>query len=89
MKLQAVSNRFAKKDFWDLERLMEDFSLEEMISLFKSKFPSIDTGFIIQSLTNFETADIEQDPVSLESKSWEQIKATLTTKVKDYLNAFL
>jgi hypothetical protein len=89
MKLQAVSNRFAKKDFWDLERLLEEFSLEQMIFIFQKKLPSIDTGFIIQSLTNFETADMEQDPVSLDSKSWEEIKSTLTKKVKDYLNGFL
>jgi hypothetical protein len=89
MKLQAVSNRFAKKDFWDLERLLEEFSLEQMIFIFQKKLPSIDTGFIIQSLTNFETADLKQEPVSLDSKSWEEIKSTLTKKVKDYLNGFL
>src|SRR5450432_2635666 len=30
MKLQAVSNRFSKKDFWDVELLLREFSLTKM-----------------------------------------------------------
>jgi Nucleotidyl transferase AbiEii toxin, Type IV TA system len=89
MKLQAVSNRFAKKDLWDIEKLLEQFSVADMLEIFKAKFPAVDTGYIVHSLTNFENADIEQDPVSLESKSWSDIKASLSEKVTSYTEDFL
>ncbi len=89
MKLQAISNRFAKKDFWDIDFLLNDISLEKMIAIFKSKFPLIDTGYIIHSLTNFETADVEDDPACLIPRKWEEIKLNLAEKVKDYTAIFL
>ncbi|MBI1781946.1 MAG: nucleotidyl transferase AbiEii/AbiGii toxin family protein [Sphingobacteriales bacterium] len=89
MKLQAVSNRFSKKDFWDIEELLNAFSLEEMITIFKQKFPPIDTGHIIHSLTEFDSADEEDDPVCIVPKSWETVKDNLTKAVKNYTEDFL
>lgn len=86
MKLQAISNRFSKKDFWDIELLLEEFPLSKMIEIFKLKFPPVDTGYIIHSLTNFETAESEENPVSLVNKTWEDIKKNLKEAVKIYTN---
>ena len=85
MKLQAMSNRFSKKDFWDIAFLLKDFSLSEMLELFNSKFPNVDKGFIIHSLTNFENAEAEQSPVEIIPKSWDEIKDELKKVVIDYL----
>lgn len=87
MKLQALSNRFSKKDFWDIAFLLNNFSLSEMLKIFSSKFPQIDTGYIIHSLTNFEDAEREQDPVELISKSWEEIKNELKKAVIDFTHS--
>ena len=89
MKLQAVSNRNAKKDYWDIEALLHKYSLEEMLKLFKQKFPQIDTGFIIHSLTDFEKADTEPDPDAFNNKSWDDIKLQLTMEVRNYTGNFL
>ncbi len=89
MNLQAISNRFSKKDFWDIAFLLKDFSLEKMIEIFKTKFPQVDPGFIIHSLTAFEEAEKEQDPVCLIPKTWMQIKNKLKKAVIDYTNQFL
>ncbi len=89
MKLQAISNRFSKKDFWDIENLLQDYSLEEMITIFKQKFPPIDTGFIVHSLTNFSPAEKETDPVCIIPKSWEAVKENLTKAVRNYTEGFL
>lgn len=89
MKLQAVSNRFAKKDFYDIEELLTDYSIKKMLAIFKRKFPDIDTGFIVQSLTHFEKADKEEDPILFpSSKSWEQVKTNLQNAVKAYTQDF-
>jgi predicted nucleotidyltransferase component of viral defense system len=90
MKLQAISNRFAKKDFYDIDTLLTDYSLQKMLDIFKIKFPDIDTGFLVHSLTHFEIADEEEDPILLPvSKPWEQVKRNLQRAVKDYVNQFL
>ncbi len=84
MKLQAASNRNAKKDYWDIAALLDQYSLEEMLKLFKQKFPQIDTGFIIHSLTDFEKADTELDPDTLIKINWSEIKSRLTKEVIRY-----
>ena len=60
-----------------------------MIEIFKTKFPQIDTGFIIHSLTAFDEASHEQDPECLIPKSWEEIKHDLGKTVINYTNQFL
>ena len=89
MKLQAISNRFSKKDFWDIDFLLNEFSLNEMLNIFKTKFPAIDTGYIIHSLTNFEAAEKEEDPICIISRKWEEVKSNLAQKVVAYTNSFL
>ena len=89
MKLQAVSNRFAKKDFYDIDILLANYSLQEMLEIFKRKFPDIDTGFLIHSLTHFDIADKEEDPILLPaSKSWKQVKSNLQDVVRRYTLSF-
>lgn len=89
MKLQAVSNRNAKKDYWDIHALLAEYPLKEMLKLFSSKFPQIDTGFIIHSLTDFEKADMEPDPDSNLSVTWTAIKENLSAEVRNYTQSFL
>ncbi len=89
MKLQAVSNRFSKKDFWDIDLLLNEFTLTEMLGFFKTKFPPVDTGYIIHSLTNFETAETEADPVCIIPRTWQEVKDNLREKVIEYTNSFL
>jgi len=84
MKLQAASNRNAKKDYWDIAALLDKYSLEEMLKIFKQKFPMVDTGFIIHSLTDFEKADTELDPDTLIKINWNEVKTRLTKEVIRY-----
>ncbi|MEO8711318.1 MAG: nucleotidyl transferase AbiEii/AbiGii toxin family protein [Parafilimonas sp.] len=84
MKLQAASNRNAKKDYWDIAALLKNFSLDEMLKIFTSKFPQVDIGFIIHSLTDFEKADTEPDPDATNKITWENVKDQLVNAVKQY-----
>jgi hypothetical protein len=84
MKLQAVSNRNAKKDYWDLAILLDEYPLSAMIGFFKSKFPNIDTGFIIHSLTDFDKAEKEIDPDTFITITWDEVKQKLSKEVKKY-----
>lgn len=84
MKLQAVSNRRSKKDFWDIAFLLDMYPLNSMFSIFKSKFPQIDIGYIVQSLTDFSDADADFDPDMIVSTSWDAIKQKMIEAVKGF-----
>ncbi len=77
MKLNAVANRGAKKDFYDLSELLKHFTLPEMLGFFSSKYPSTDAFAVIRSLAWFTDADTEPDPVPLLGQSWEGIKSDI------------
>lgn len=89
MKLQAVSNRNAKKDYWDIAFLLKQYSLQEMLKIFKTKFPQIDVGFIIHSLTDFDKADTELDPDIYTEITWNEIKVQLINEVRNYTESLL
>lgn len=60
-----------------------------MLKIFNSKFPQIDIGFIIHSLTDFEKADTELDPDTFTGITWNEIKKELITAVKKYTERLL
>jgi hypothetical protein len=84
MKLQAVSNRRSKKDFWDIAFLLDMYPLKTMFSIFKAKFPQIDIGYIVQSLTDFSEAESDFDPDTIVNTNWPAIKQKLTEAVKGF-----
>lgn len=89
MKLQAASNRNAKKDYWDIAALLKTYPLKKILEIFSSKFPQVDVGFIIHSLTNFENADMEPDPDTDNNTQWNDIKHELIDAVKTYTQELL
>jgi predicted nucleotidyltransferase component of viral defense system len=84
MKLQAASYRNAKKDYWDIAALLKNYSLDQMLKIFTAKFPQVDIGFIIHSLTDFEKADTEIYPDTRIGSTWNEIKMELIIAVREY-----
>lgn len=85
MKLGAVSGRGAKKDFWDIVELLNHFSLPEMLQFFVAKYPNSDPGYVVRSLTYFEDAEQQADPIALNAITWSQIKQRIQQAVRDLL----
>ncbi len=85
MKLSAIANRGAKKDFFDIYELMKTFSLSDMFKLFSKKYPDIAHFHILKSLTYFEDADIEFDPIMLNKTDWETVKQTIENNVNRFI----
>ena len=75
MKLDVILRGGRKKDFWDLHYYLDKMSLDEMISLFKKRYPFND-GFtkIKKQFVNFDLANSDFEPICLLGKSWEIIK---------------
>jgi len=81
MKLNAVANRGAKKDFFDLAELVERHSLDRMLDWFERKYCDSDRFIVIRSLSWFEDAEAEPDPVTLRKLDWAAVKERIREAV--------
>ncbi len=83
MKLNAVANRGAKKDFYDIHTLLSRFSLSELLGFFEGKYQKMNSFTVTKSLAYFDDADLEPDPMTLMDITWEEIKADLKLQLRD------
>lgn len=83
MKLNAIANRGAKKDFFDLCELQRQHPLSTMLEWFEAKYRSADRFTVIRSLSWFEDADQEPDPVSLNGDDWQLVQTRIRAMVAE------
>ena len=86
MKLSAVANRGRKKDFIDVARLLDVFSLDQMLSLYKEKFSVSELSFPLRGLMYFDDADEDPMPEMFDSNfTWENVKKTVVAATRKYV----
>lgn len=86
MKVKAVFGRGVRKDFWDMEMLLQHYSLEDVIGFYNRKFSEQQLAISVpQALIYFEDAESTPDPVDLSGKSWSEVKLSIQRVVSDYL----
>ncbi len=88
MKLSAVTGRGAKKDFYDIFFLLKNYNLEVMIKYFKFKFPNTNVFQVLKSLTYFDDADLEPDPITIKNIEWDTVKKTIQEHTALYISSF-
>jgi len=89
MKLNAVTNRGAKKDFFDIAALLEVFSLNDMLNFYTKKYNVVNYQHVLKSLSYFEDAESEMNPVCLKNQNWTTVKKKVSTSVRLYFNEML
>jgi len=89
MKLNAVTNRGAKKDFFDIAALLEVFSLKDMLNFYTKKYNVVNYQHVLKSLSYFEDAESEMNPVCLKKQNWTTVKKKISTSVRLYFNEML
>lgn len=78
MKMDVISRGGRKKDFWDIDELLSNYSIEEMIALHARRYPySHNRLEIITNLSDFTNADDDFNPICLRGKIWEIIKLNM------------
>ena len=82
MKLSAVAARGSKKDFYDIYFLLKHYTLDEMFGFFDRKYDNMNKFHIIKSLTYFDDAENETDPVTMKKITWEEVKRAILLEVK-------
>jgi len=82
MKLNAISGRGMKKDFWDVAMLCKIYSLQVMIGFFQQKYAQADTWHLLRSLSYFEDADNDPTPIrALDETTWQEVKTTIQREI--------
>lgn len=84
MKINAIEGRGSKKDFIDVYYLLQHFSLEEILDLYAQKYPNYSMYRALMSLTYFVDAEKFDLPTMFVDFDWEQCKAFILSKVKEY-----
>lgn len=82
MKIDIVQRKARKKDFWDLDELLNSYSIGQMIALHKQRYPyNHDEKLIRENFLDFERADEDFTPICLRGKHWELIKLDLVERL--------
>jgi predicted nucleotidyltransferase component of viral defense system len=75
MKVDTIQRGGRKKDFWDLHKLLEQYSINKMIALHRQRFEwTHNEPLIRKNFIDFSSADYDLDPICLKNKQWEFIK---------------
>ena len=80
-KVHAISNRGKKKDFWDIDIILDFLSIEEITTLYKKKYDPLLAIGVAQILLYFDDADGSQTPNCYLGKNWNQVKSNITKKI--------
>ncbi len=84
LKLNAVKGRGAKKDFWDISKLLEFYTFENLFKFYHDRYHYDDTFAVIRSVIYFADADDDVDPDTLDNITWPQVKENITKAFDDY-----
>ena len=77
MKVAAIIGRGTKKDFIDMNRLLQIFSLKEILDMYMQKYPDGSLFIALKSLAYFEDAEADPMPFMFNETDWGVVKANI------------
>ena len=84
MKLDAITGRGDKKDFYDLYYLLKTYSLTKLLELYTEKFQHQTTFHVIRSLTYFVDAEEMPNPDLIDKNiTWQEVKNTIVNAIQE------
>jgi hypothetical protein len=83
MKLDAITGRGKKKDFFDLYFLLQLFTLPQLLTLYQAKYQHTTLFHVIKSMNYFEEAEAEADPIVFDKKvTWAAVKKAIISEIR-------
>lgn len=82
MKINAIEGRGTRKDFVDVFFLLKHYSLQEILSFYKAKYPNHSDFRAMMSLTYFDDAEMQPMPKMFNNTSWSDMQKAIIEKVK-------
>ncbi|MGH8567708.1 MAG: nucleotidyl transferase AbiEii/AbiGii toxin family protein, partial [Gammaproteobacteria bacterium] len=91
MKLVAISQRGARKDFHDLFEVLTDRSLADIAHRLRAMYtdPSPNPVHIAKSLVYFVDAEHDPEPRMLRGAQWAEVKAYFTRHAREYTDTLI
>lgn len=84
MKVYAIENRGSRKDFIDMYFLLKHYSLDEVLSFYRRKYPEHSEFVALRCLTYFDDAESFAMPKMYASFDWEELKRCIIAAVNKY-----
>jgi len=81
MKISAIAGRGRKRDFYDLHFLLEKFTLPELLDFYAEKYGESSVFHALRSLTYYEDAETDADPVVFKDVDWKNVKRRINQAV--------
>jgi hypothetical protein len=82
MKLAAVQQRGAKRDFIDLYMLLQEIPLETALWFYTLKYNAAESASLLYALNYFEDADREPTPRLRIQLTWREVKVFLRAQAR-------
>jgi len=83
MKLDAITGRGSKKDFYDLFFLLQLYSIDELFSFYTEKYPHQTTFHVLRCLSYFDDAEIQPNPIVFDKTiTWELVKQKIISTIQ-------
>jgi hypothetical protein len=87
MKLEAITSRNTKKDFYDIAGILNFYTIDQILSFYAERYPYNDVKQVLENFTFFsEDCEAEFDPISLKNRDWLSVKFLLIDVFNDYIN---
>lgn len=77
MKVAAVIGRGTKKDFVDINRLLQVLPLQELLNLYLQKYTDGSLFIAMKSLSYFADAENDPMPFMFEQTDWDAVKSSI------------
>lgn len=82
MKVNAITRRGSKKDFFDIYFLLNRFSLKSILTNYQKKYPDVSLTMVYKSLIYFDDAENDLNPKVIEPIKWIDVKKRIEIEVK-------
>ena len=84
MKVNAITNRGTRKDFVDMARLLENYSLVDIFAWYRKKYPAANPALAMRSMSYFVDAETMPMPKMLIPFDWEEAKDRIRAAVRKF-----
>jgi Nucleotidyl transferase AbiEii toxin, Type IV TA system len=84
-KVYAISARATKKDFWDIDRLLDEFTVEEIADAYYKRYNQFLALGVAKMLTYFDEAEDTKPPYCFLGKTWTIVKKNIKQKINNHL----
>lgn len=82
-KVYAISARATKKDFWDIDILLDKFTIYQIVEFYTERYQQFLAIAVSKMLLYFDEAEESPSPICLLGKTWEQVKKGIFKKINE------